>query len=122
MTAHHCSLTIDQGRLTITELRRFGSSTHTTFTITNTGGATAMAMSGGGLAAPYEFKGGGDIRGLVELVLLLAAGNTCTVVVTYNPRAPAYPDTIEISYNDGVAAQIATRNVVGSGVACCPHH
>jgi hypothetical protein len=96
-----------------------GSSADFTFTVTNSGSTTASAMSGGGLAAPFTFKGGtypgaGGTCGPT----LTGGGTTCTIVVTYAPTTTGlHTDTIDISYNDGVAVQTASNNIQGTGLS-----
>ncbi|MCB9073113.1 MAG: choice-of-anchor D domain-containing protein, partial [Bdellovibrionaceae bacterium] len=86
------------------------------FTVTNIGGATTTAMAGSGLAAPFTFLGGlypgtGGTCGLS-----LAPTASCTIVIEFAPVATgAYVDTIDINYNDGIGAQVSSRDIQGSG-------
>lgn len=93
-----------------------GSNSDKTFTINNTGGVAATALSGNGLAAPYSFKGGSypGVGGTCGASLSAAA--SCTVVVTYSPTTvTVHNDTMDINYNDGASGQTASRNVTGTG-------
>jgi hypothetical protein len=95
-----------------------GSSTDKSFTLTNGGGVSATGLSGGGLAAPYAFKGGSYPGTGGSCLTTLAAAATCTIVVTYTPSTiNTHTDTIEIDYNDGLASQQATRAMTGTAVA-----
>ena len=94
-----------------------GSSGDKTFTLTNAGGVPVTAMAGGGLSAPFSFKGGTYPGTGGTCVATLNAGDTCTVVVTYNPTvAGTLSSTIQINYNDGVGAQSSSRVVQGTAV------
>ena len=85
--------------------------THT-FTITNGGGSTATTMAGAGLAAPYDFLGGAYPGTGGTCGATLAATLNCTIVVEYAPTGAATDtDTVDITYNDGAAAQTASRDL-----------
>jgi len=88
-----------------------------TFTLTNTGGAMATQIDGGTLNEPFAFSGtifpgtGGTCG------VTLAAGQSCSFVVTFSPRNQGvYNDTISISYNDGATVTNTTRPITGAGV------
>lgn len=88
------------------------------FTLTNTGGAQATAMSGGGLAAPFVFKGGTYPGTDGTCTTTLNAGANCTIVVVYTPTATGLlSDTIEISFNNGVTNTTSNRAIQGTGAA-----
>ncbi len=89
-----------------------------TFTLTNTGGVAATGIGdGAGLAAPFEFKGGG-YPGTGTCGGSLNAGANCTFVIQFSPGSMApFSDTIVINYNDGAGAQVANRDVDGVGAA-----
>ena len=94
-----------------------GSTNATVFNITNTGGSQATGMAGAGLAAPFRFTGGAYPGGGTCGVALNAAAS-CTIGVEYLPAGVAADaDTMDINYNDGVAAQVASRDVQGNSVA-----
>ncbi|MCH7494142.1 hypothetical protein IIA16_05475, partial [bacterium] len=97
-----------------------GASRVRTFTVTNSGVATAIAMVGGGLAAPFTFKGGaypgtgGDCGATLGFA---PPTNTCEMVVEYTPVAEVVStDTITIDHDDGLGAAQATRDVRGTGI------
>ncbi len=95
-----------------------GSTVDKTFTVTNSGGVSATALSGGGLAAPFTFKSGTYPGTGGTCASTLAASATCTIVVSYYPTSTgAHNDFIDLSYNDGASAQTASRAVSGTGVA-----
>ncbi|HMN67242.1 MAG TPA: choice-of-anchor D domain-containing protein [Bdellovibrionales bacterium] len=92
-----------------------GSTTEKTVMITNSGGVSATSLTGGGLAAPYSFKGGGYPGTGGSCSTTLAASASCSIIVVFAPSSTnSYADTIEIGYNDGVAVQQATRDLTGS--------
>jgi hypothetical protein len=94
-----------------------GGTTDKAFTITNSGGVPATSLSGGGLASPFSFKGGGFPGTGGTCTATLGASGTCTIVVTFAPSlAGLQSDTIEIAYDSGVSVQTATRDVEGTGV------
>lgn len=95
-----------------------GSSNDFTFTVSNSGDVTATSLAGGGLAAPYSFKGGvyPGTGGTCGASLMSAA--SCTVVVTFAPASTGVQnDTLEISYSDGSSTQTASRTVTGTATA-----
>lgn len=92
-----------------------------TFTVTNSGQATATSLTTGNpnIAAPYAYKGGSGYPGSGGTCgSSLAGSGTCTIVVTFSPTATgAANDTIRLSYNNGVSGgQSATRAITGTGV------
>lgn len=91
-----------------------------TFTLTNSGGIGATAMADGlGLADPFTFEGGTYPGTAGTCGTTLAAAATCTIIVNFTPTVAGdvSNDTIDISYNDGVTTQHATRDVTGRGGA-----
>ena len=92
------------------------SATDKTFTVTYTGGMNATTVSETTLAAPMAFKGG-SYPGTGGTCAATISAN-CTIVVTYSPTAAVVSNkTITLGYNDGAAAQTATRAVTGTGAA-----
>jgi hypothetical protein len=92
-----------------------------TLTINNSGSVAATGLSGTGLVPPFAFGNGGTYPGQPAGAgvcgATLAAGASCTIVVTYSPTAAAvHTGTVTINYNDGVAAQTATRDLQGTGL------
>ncbi len=96
-----------------------GGSADKSFTVTNTGGVSATALSGTGLSAPYSFKGGSYPGAGGNCSSTLAASATCTVVVTFAPTVAGVQNaTMNLTFNNGVAAgQSSTRALTGTGVA-----
>ncbi len=95
-----------------------GGMAEKTFTVSNSGGVSAVTMTGSGLSAPFAFKGGGYPGTGGNCGSSLAAGANCSIVVSYLPTAVGtHNSTITIGYNDGVNAQSATRPVTGTAVA-----
>lgn len=117
-------LAISDGPLYNYGTRSLGSNTDYTFTVSNTGGVTATAMTGLGLAAPFSFKSGTYPGTGGTCSVVLGGGANCTIVVTYSPTT-AGPhgdgimngsgDDIQISYNDGASVQVAQRGLLGTG-------
>jgi hypothetical protein len=94
-----------------------GNQTSKSFTVTNVGSATATALSGSGLAAPFTFFGGvyPGTGGTCGFTLATAA--SCTVVVNFSPVSVGiFADTINIDYNDSSASQVASRGIQGTGM------
>ena len=86
------------------------------FTVTNTGGSTAVGIFESGLAAPFGFQGGAYPGVTGTCSVFLAPGASCTLDVQFAPTVNGVQnDTISIGYNDGAAAQLATRAVTGTG-------
>jgi alpha-tubulin suppressor-like RCC1 family protein len=101
--------TFDYGSKTV------ATNTDQTFTVSNTGGSTATAMAGSGLAAPFTFPGGYPGTG-GNCNTTLAAGATCTMVVRFTPASSGgFSDTIILSFNDGLAATSTNRSLTGTG-------
>jgi len=94
-----------------------GSNGTHTFTVTNTGGATATSIAGSGLAAPYMFMGGAFPGTGGTCGAVIAAAASCDIVIDFSPISTGvFNDTIQVDYNDGTAAQQATRNITGTGI------
>src|SRR5690606_32426216 len=71
-----------------------------------------------GLAAPFDFLGGGYPGTGGDCGGTLASGATCNIVVEFAPTGLGpFNDTINIAYNDGAAAQNATRDIQGTSEA-----
>ena len=95
-----------------------GASVDKSLTITNGGGVGATSLAGSGLSAPYTFKGGSFPGTGGSCLTTLAASQTCTIVVNYNPTTIATSNqTVQVNYFDGLAAQSATRPLQGTAVA-----
>ncbi|MCB0356958.1 MAG: choice-of-anchor D domain-containing protein, partial [Bdellovibrionales bacterium] len=93
-----------------------GQTVDHTFTVQNTGGVDATAVSGSGLIAPFTFKGGSYPGTGGTCAATLTSSATCTIVVSYTPATLGlHTDTILIDYNDGDTVQQVTRDVQGTG-------
>ena len=92
-----------------------GATGEHTFTVSNTGLADAASLAGGALAPPFAYKGGAYPGG-GTCATALAAGSSCTIVVTFQPSAlgPA-SGTLSLAYNDSVAAASASVALAGNG-------
>jgi alpha-tubulin suppressor-like RCC1 family protein len=94
-----------------------GTSTDKIFTLTNSGGLDATAISGSAIAAPYSFKGGTFPGTGGTCGSTLASGSTCTFVGSFAPTvAGASSATYTIQYHTGVSTTTATRPVTGTGL------
>jgi hypothetical protein len=95
-----------------------GSATDHTFTVTNTGGFAASAMSAGAPGAAFPFKGGAYPGTGGTCPAALAVGLSCTVVVTFTPTsAGAVSGTLALSYFDGAGNRSAGVSLTGTGAA-----
>lgn len=95
-----------------------GSSTHRTFTITNSGFTFAKQLNGVGLAAPFAFYGGSYPGKAGTCGSVLAAASSCTVVIAFSPNnVGVQVDTLEIEYYDGNSFQTTTRSLQGTSVS-----
>lgn len=86
-----------------------------TFTVSNSGGVNAtlgtVSDAGLGLAAPYAYVSGTCATGGV-----IAPAGSCTITVRYVPTASVTsPDSIDLTYNNGVSAQTASSAITGTG-------
>jgi uncharacterized delta-60 repeat protein len=78
------------------------------FVLTNSGGVPATSISASGLSAPFSITGG-------TCSSVLPAGSSCEVIVSFSPTSGGnFSDTMDVSYNDGVQSQLATRSMSGS--------
>ncbi|MCA9324548.1 choice-of-anchor D domain-containing protein, partial [Candidatus Saccharibacteria bacterium] len=94
-----------------------GSTVEYTFTLQNTGSVTATTISGGGLAAPYTYKGGSFPGTGGNCGATLAPAGSCDFIVEFSPGSSGvHNDTIDISYYDGAGTSNALRPVTGTGV------
>ncbi|HMN68444.1 MAG TPA: choice-of-anchor D domain-containing protein, partial [Bdellovibrionales bacterium] len=94
-----------------------GDTREKVFTVTNGGGVPATAITGGGLASPYTFKGGAYPGTGATCAAALNAGASCTIVVQYSPSVlGTSSDTIELNYHNGLIAAVSNRDVTGTSV------
>ena len=94
-----------------------GNTLNHTFTITNSGAAMATAMGGSMVTGThYQYAGGSYPGGGTCGATLAGGGGTCTIIVQFVPGAASpLADTVQVSYNDGAAAQTATAGLNGTG-------
>lgn len=87
--------------------------------IVNTGGSPATQLQdGGGLTAPYSYKGGvyPGVGGTCSSEL--APNDVCTVMVTYIPqKTGTHKETLALSYFNGHAKQLVLQYFDGTGVS-----
>lgn len=94
-----------------------GEPTDATFTISHSGGSTAVAMSGAAVIAPFVWKGG-TYPGTGGTCSTTLSSGSCTIVVTYTPNSvAAHSGSIGVNYNDGANNQSITRSLTGTGAA-----
>ena len=94
----------------------WGIATTHTFYLTNSGNKVAASLAAGALAAPFSFAGGYPGGG-GTCGPSLAAGATCTLVVTYSGASTA-GGQLSVAYGDGDGNTLtAARQMVGEAVA-----
>lgn len=97
-----------------------GSTLDHTFTVTNDGqvDATTVAEATPAIGAPFSYTGGAFPGTGGDCGATIAAGTSCTIVVTFSPSAlGAASDTLGLTYHDGLlAGRSATRPITGTGV------
>jgi alpha-tubulin suppressor-like RCC1 family protein len=88
-----------------------------TFTLSNSGGQTAASLTSNGLFAPFNFMGGAYPGTGGTCGATLAAGSTCTLVLSFLPTSPGtYTATLDIGYDDGSGTIVhLTHAVRGTG-------
>ncbi|MEQ1877292.1 MAG: choice-of-anchor D domain-containing protein, partial [Bdellovibrionia bacterium] len=95
--------------------RAVATTTDFTFTVDNSGAVMATGITGTGLAAPFDFKGGSYPGTGGNCGAALAPAGVCSIVVTYSPTAAGvHSDTIDLNYDDGAGAQTSSRNIQGT--------
>jgi hypothetical protein len=98
-----------------------GSSTDQSFTVSNPAGYwDASSLVGGTLNAPYSYKTTGVYPGSGGTCgTSLAAGSTCTIVVTYAPTGAGTHSgqSVALTYNNGLnGGQNASASLTGEAV------
>ena len=89
-----------------------------TFTLSHAGGVDASFITPDVLNLPFKYNGTGYPGVGGTCGSMLPVGNTCTLVVNFEPTAVAVSnDTITLNYNDGVIVQTTTRDIQGQGVS-----
>jgi len=97
-----------------------GAASDHTFTVSNTGAATATAMAAGtpALVAPFSYTGGAYPGTGGTCTTTLAAAATCTIVVRFAPTVVAtFSDTVRVSYNNNSVVTEATVGVTGTSTS-----
>ncbi len=91
--------------------RGFGTVTNTTVLMTNEGGVAATNLNAIDIPAPFGFAGGNYPGTGGTCTAELAAGDSCTLVISFTapppPRA-AHKSTLIFAYNDGTEDQTVT--------------
>lgn len=97
-----------------------GGAIDKTFTVTNSGSATATSLGAGtpALTAPFLFTGGSYPGTGATCGSSLAGSASCTIKVRFFPSAEAaiFQDIVLLSYNDGSVTQTASVTVKGKSV------
>ena len=90
-----------------------------TIELSNSGSTAATSISGDGLDAPYYYYGGSYPGTNGTCGSTLAAGGTCTVVLSYVPTTVAtHTDTAVFSYYDGENDKTVSFSLTGTGSGC----
>jgi hypothetical protein len=85
------------------------TSTANTYTITNTGGFPATAITNGTLSSQFSYGGG-------TCGATLASGASCIISVTFSPISNmSYTSTISINFHDGETNRVRNFTISGTG-------
>jgi uncharacterized delta-60 repeat protein len=88
-----------------------------TFTLSNTGGSTATAISAAAMVSAFSYVGGSFPGTGGNCTTSLSAGNSCSLVVRFAPSAIASASSaITLSYNQGVSVRSVSRALTGTGL------
>jgi hypothetical protein len=110
-------LSISDGPTFDYSARVVGVTTAHTFTVTNGGGVDAAALTPAALASGFAFAGGAYPGTAGTCGATLAAGASCTVVVTFKPTSTGpYAASLGVTYANGVSIDMAARALTGAGV------
>jgi hypothetical protein len=94
-----------------------GSQAPKTFTLTNSGGATATSISGASFGVGQFLFSGGSYPGGGTCTTSLAAGGSCTIGISFSPNsAMVYNDNLTVNYYSGISSTNTSRAVTGTGV------
>ncbi len=94
-----------------------GGSIDKSLTLTNAGSVSGTNIAGS-FTSVFSFKGGSFPGTGGTCTTSLAAGTSCSVVVTFSPLAAnSYSGLFSLSYNDGLRAQTELKNLSGTGSA-----
>lgn len=93
-----------------------GGTTEHTFHLNNVGAQAATGLSVTQFSGTFAFKGGAYPGAGGTCGTSLAAGDSCTLVVTFNPTQGGGVETwLHVSYNDGSTTKTADRWLSGEG-------
>lgn len=117
------ALSVTVGSTSVPSTYDFGSVVHgstsdITFTVTNSGGsdAASLAVDGTGPASPFSFAGGAYPGTDGSCGSDLAAGSTCTFVLTFAPASAApFNSTLQLDFTGGNWSTALT----GTGAPSC---
>ncbi|HEY3449447.1 MAG TPA: choice-of-anchor D domain-containing protein [Myxococcales bacterium] len=91
-----------------------GSSLDHTFTVNNTGEASATGVAVDPLASGFSFKGGAFPGTGGTCASAISA--SCTLVITFAPsKAGTVSTALKLSYHDGLAAAATAQTLTGTG-------
>ena len=94
-----------------------GGAIDKSFTLTNAGSVSGTNIAGS-FTSVFRFKGGTFPGTGGTCTTTLAAGTSCTVVVSFSPlAATSYSGLFSLSYNDGLRLQTELKNLSGTGSA-----
>ncbi len=88
-----------------------GNSPSQVFTVMNTGGVDATAVTQVGLSTPYTLMGG-------TCTSLIPAGGSCVTSVMFSPGSiSSFPATLQLMYHNGVTSSVIQNlNINGTGI------
>ena len=85
------------------------------FILTNAGSVSGTALSGS-FSSVFSFKGGTFPGAGGTCTTAIAAGTTCTIVLTFSPAAAnSYSGLFTLNYYDGLRLQTELKNLTGNG-------
>ena len=95
-----------------------GSTNERTLTLNNNGGVPATSLAVATLTTPFGFAGGSYPGTNGTCGTTLAAGQVCTIAITYEPSAVGvHTDDVEVDYHDGISAQDSDLTLDGEALA-----
>jgi hypothetical protein len=94
-----------------------GASIDKSFTLTNSGSVSGTAIAGS-FTSVFNFKGGTFPGTGGTCTTSLAAGATCTIILSFTPvAATSYVGNFSLNYNDGLRLQTELKELRGTGRA-----
>jgi hypothetical protein len=94
-----------------------GASIDKSFTLTNSGSVSGTAIAGS-FTSVFNFKGGNFPGTGGTCTTSLAAGATCTIILSFTPvAATSYIGNFSLNYNDGLRLQTELKELRGTGSA-----